>query len=165
MSHAAPQAGIRKKTSPAPLVRDAAVPVRPTAAATSSRRGLPTVAVLSAALATSMLVTVGCHGNEGDDDGVSADHVRRPARRLEHDPEAPPTGSVVTIASTAPTTTPTTAPTPIPIALGGAVAPVMPTPPPVPTTKPLPIKPVPAPIGTPTPHAMPGGAKAVVPTT
>ena len=160
MPHAAPEAGLRKKTSPAPLCR--ADVVRPTTPEAATRRRLPTVAVVAAALAASLVATMGCQSNE--DDGVSAErHVRRPARSLEHDPNAPPTGSVVTIASTAPVPVPT----PIPMPLGGAVAPVVPppVPPPVPTTKKTTTsKPVSS-VAVPVPHAMPGGAKAVVPTT
>lgn len=162
MPHAAPQAGIRKKTSPAVFARCEVA--RPIAAARAPRHALPTAAVLATALAASLLVTVGCNGTDGADDDVTAErHVRRPARPVERDLATPPTGSVVTIASTAPTT----APTPVPIALGGAVAPVMPPPAPVPTVTATPPKP-PTPvssIGTPAPHAMPGGAKAVMPET
>ena len=157
MSLAASTAGLRKKTSPSPLAR-AEGNARPASAASSARSRLPTIAIVSAALAASLVATVGCHGS--DDDDVTAErHVRRPARPAERDPNAVPTGSVVTIASTAPTPVPT----PVPIPLGGAAPPVIP-PIPVPTTKATITKSLPS-VGVPAPHAMPGGAKAVVPTT
>jgi len=150
---------MRKKLSPAPMVRQDTRLPRPLVADGARRFAIPTAAMLKLALAASVVsgaLLTGC-GSEGSDPEISADSIQIRSSMRRRIPDTDEGGPVTKggpgvspniepdpkdvdgeIASVKPVPVPTTKPTPPPIGtvptLGGAVAPVKPHIPPSPTT-------------------------------